>query len=108
MVTGLKGSKRVVRGGSWNNDARNLRAAFRNANAPDDRNENLGFRLARAHERVGRPVSDPIRVRSAGVGPVANSKGAPVCESRPRRARGLDGLQKLTGAPALGQARVGS
>jgi len=43
------GSNRVHRGGSWNNhDAQNLRAANRNANPPGDRNDNLGFRLARA------------------------------------------------------------
>jgi formylglycine-generating enzyme required for sulfatase activity len=35
----------VNRGGSWNNDARNLRSANRNNNSPDNRNNNLGFRL---------------------------------------------------------------
>jgi hypothetical protein len=38
----------VNRGGSWNNDAGNCRAANRNRNTPDNRNNNLGFRLARA------------------------------------------------------------
>ncbi|MEA3465676.1 MAG: hypothetical protein U9R29_06680 [Thermodesulfobacteriota bacterium] len=33
------------RGGSWNNNARNARAANRNRNRPDNRNNNLGFRL---------------------------------------------------------------
>jgi formylglycine-generating enzyme required for sulfatase activity len=37
---------RVVRGGSWNNNPQNLRAANRNRNTPDKRNNNLGFRLA--------------------------------------------------------------
>ncbi|WP_306296791.1 SUMF1/EgtB/PvdO family nonheme iron enzyme [Candidatus Entotheonella palauensis] len=37
----------MVRGGSWNNDAENLRAANRNRNAPEDRNDNLGFRCVR-------------------------------------------------------------
>jgi hypothetical protein len=36
----------VIRGGSWNNNPRNLRAANRNRNTPDNRNNNLGFRLA--------------------------------------------------------------
>jgi len=36
----------VNRGGSWNNDADNARAANRNDNDPDNRNDNLGFRLA--------------------------------------------------------------
>jgi len=38
---------RVVRGGSWNNNQRNVRAANRNRNHPDNRNDNLGFRCAR-------------------------------------------------------------
>lgn len=36
---------RVLRGGSWNNDARNTRAAYRNNNRPDNFNDNNGFRL---------------------------------------------------------------
>ena len=42
-----EGSERVVRGGSWNNYARFVRAAFRFRYAPDDRGYDLGFRLAR-------------------------------------------------------------
>ncbi|MBM3271399.1 MAG: hypothetical protein FJZ01_27500 [Candidatus Sericytochromatia bacterium] len=34
------------RGGSWNNDAQNARAANRNNNDPGNRNNNLGFRLS--------------------------------------------------------------
>ena len=41
------GSYRVNRGGSWNSNAQNERAANRNGNSPDNRNNNLGFRLAR-------------------------------------------------------------
>lgn len=52
------GSDRVLRGGSnwsgwhhWNDNARNWRSANRNSNDPDNRNNNLGFRvlLAPAH-----------------------------------------------------------
>jgi formylglycine-generating enzyme required for sulfatase activity len=39
------GSNRVIRGGSWNNDASNLRSANRNNN-PDNANNNIGFRVA--------------------------------------------------------------
>ncbi|MBK8174677.1 MAG: SUMF1/EgtB/PvdO family nonheme iron enzyme [Rhodospirillales bacterium] len=39
--------ERVNRGGSWNNNSRNLRSAIRNRNNPDNRNNNLGFRVAR-------------------------------------------------------------
>ncbi len=36
----------VCRGGSWNNNSRNCRVANRNRNNPDNRNNNLGFRVA--------------------------------------------------------------
>ncbi|MBQ7177785.1 MAG: hypothetical protein IJS08_10260 [Victivallales bacterium] len=36
------------RGGSWNNNARNCRVANRNSNEPENRNNNLGFRVALA------------------------------------------------------------
>ena len=35
----------VLRGGSWNNNPRNLRASNRNRNNPDNRNDNNGFRV---------------------------------------------------------------
>ncbi|MCK6529906.1 SUMF1/EgtB/PvdO family nonheme iron enzyme [Myxococcota bacterium] len=35
----------MVRGGSWNDDPRNLRCACRNRNDPRNRNDNLGFRV---------------------------------------------------------------
>ncbi|MBK7408735.1 MAG: SUMF1/EgtB/PvdO family nonheme iron enzyme [Saprospirales bacterium] len=42
----MEGSNRVLRGGSWNNDAENCRVANRNNNNnPDNRNNNNGFRL---------------------------------------------------------------
>ena len=41
------GSKRVLRGGAWGYTARYLRVAYRNGGNPDNRNHNLGFRLAR-------------------------------------------------------------
>ncbi|MCI5130665.1 MAG: hypothetical protein D3904_03895 [Candidatus Electrothrix sp. EH2] len=52
-IRGLsRGSNRVIRGGSWNNRPRNVRSANRNRNTPDNRNNNLGFRLVLpAHQR---------------------------------------------------------
>jgi hypothetical protein len=38
---------RVVRGGSWGDDARFLRSAYRNRDEPGDRDDGLGFRLER-------------------------------------------------------------
>jgi formylglycine-generating enzyme required for sulfatase activity len=36
----------VLRGGSFNNNAPNVRSAYRNNNQPDNRNNNNGFRVA--------------------------------------------------------------
>ncbi|NDD65557.1 MAG: hypothetical protein EBZ36_16515 [Acidobacteria bacterium] len=35
----------LVRGGSWNNNQDNARAAYRNNNHPANRNNNNGFRV---------------------------------------------------------------
>ncbi|NBR50068.1 hypothetical protein EBU02_14740 [bacterium] len=50
---GLDGtSNRRIRGGSWNNNADNATVANRdNNNNPDNRNNNIGFRLARSSGR---------------------------------------------------------
>lgn len=37
----------MLRGGGWNSNPHNTRAANRNRNPADNRNNNLGFRLAR-------------------------------------------------------------
>jgi hypothetical protein len=42
----LRGSNRVNRGGSWDNDAANCRTANRNTNDPTNRTNDNGFRLA--------------------------------------------------------------
>jgi len=49
---------RVLRGGSWINNGRNCRSAYRNHNDPSNRNNNIGFRLARAQYAVGMSVND--------------------------------------------------
>ena len=64
--TAPNGPGRVLRGGSWNNNARNCRAAYRNRNHPDNRNDNIGFRVvvaARALPKDNRALC-PESVRS--------------------------------------------
>ncbi|MFH1491492.1 MAG: SUMF1/EgtB/PvdO family nonheme iron enzyme [Pseudomonadota bacterium] len=51
----------MIRGGSWNNDAHNCRSAYRNNNEPDNRNNNVGFRLSSS-----RPRSDAACPRISG------------------------------------------
>ena len=45
---GTTGSNRVRRGGGWYSDANNARAATRHNNSPGNRNNSIGFRLARS------------------------------------------------------------
>lgn len=61
-------ARRVVRGGAWNDNQTNARAAYRDNNAPDNRNNNIGFRLARASSISGTAVTDR---RMNGVPPFA-------------------------------------
>ena len=61
-------SERVVRGGSWFNDADNLRASYRNRNHVWNRNNNLGFR--------------PCVVLCVGEHALQNAEGRP-CRKRP-------------------------
>jgi len=35
----------VLRGGAFNNNRQNVRCAYRNRNNPDNRNNNVGFRV---------------------------------------------------------------
>ncbi len=80
MGDGYKGENRVNRGGSWINDARNVRAAYRDHNEPGKRNDNLGFRLSQAHIPAGWPDPDPIVTPTVIPGVSANTKWAPACQ----------------------------
>lgn len=56
----MPGKTRVIRGGSWNNNPANVRAANRNRNSADNRNTNMGFRLclpAIRKDRVEKPFA---------------------------------------------------
>jgi formylglycine-generating enzyme required for sulfatase activity len=72
---GPKRPNRVVRGGSWNDHAQNVRAAYRNANHREDRNDNVGFRVARARAWAGGPGPDQVVIPSALLGRRKGSGG---------------------------------
>ncbi len=58
----ISGSNRVIRGGSWNNDARNCRSANRNNGDPGNANRNIGFRLLSTWQFArGKWFTDPFR-----------------------------------------------
>jgi formylglycine-generating enzyme required for sulfatase activity len=52
----VNGSNRIIRGGSWNNNANNLQVGNVNNNNPDNRNNNNGFRPASTGACMGIPV----------------------------------------------------
>jgi formylglycine-generating enzyme required for sulfatase activity len=51
-LTGGKKMERVIRGGSWVNDASYCRSAFRTGNAIDYKNYSIGFRVAISGSRI--------------------------------------------------------
>ena len=66
----IAGDNRVLRGGSWNNNGRNVRSANRNRNEPGNRNDNIGFRLALGPGEQGlspavKPALDQMTLLSA-------------------------------------------
>jgi len=55
----------VLRGGGWNNNARNCRAAYRNTIDPDNDWNNTGLRLSAAQVCHSSGGSDPVSELSA-------------------------------------------
>jgi len=59
LVRGQADGTRVLRGGAFNNNENNARCAYRNNNQPDERNNNIGFRLVVAHDFPCMPEMPP-------------------------------------------------
>jgi len=57
--------RHIVRGGSWNNNSRNARCAYRNRNVPDNFNNNVGFRLL-SHDAESSPVNLVFHLKRDG------------------------------------------
>ncbi|MFN0315380.1 MAG: SUMF1/EgtB/PvdO family nonheme iron enzyme [Burkholderiales bacterium] len=72
-------SRRVNRGGSWNNKPANVRSAKRNRNEPSKRNNNLGFRVASTLRCQSCSVQGPSGCASKRPTPVMVSAGAGGC-----------------------------
>jgi hypothetical protein len=67
----------VLRGGSWINNARNCRSAYRNRNHPEERNDNIGFRLVSLSFGLALP---PRRLASAPGIPMFTDVGSVASE----------------------------
>jgi formylglycine-generating enzyme required for sulfatase activity len=68
------GSRRVIRGGGWSSYAGYVRVALRDAYAPDDRYDDLGFRLARG-QAPGRGAEPEPRSGAPGLGRATERPG---------------------------------
>jgi formylglycine-generating enzyme required for sulfatase activity len=119
-----RGSARVVRGGSWDLNARLLRAACRSWNAPDDRYDYLGFRCARVQDQAepASPREDDGAERRSSTGsgatvsvwigpggdePQALRGSASLVLESDRETLELERITKPTWASAIGRDRWG-
>jgi hypothetical protein len=91
---------RVIRGGSWNNNARWARSANRNRNEPGNRNNNLGFRFARARGEIGRSASTRSLSCPAAIRPGRKGKGPDRASSREGFPRERSVRLPLSGGPS--------
>ena len=76
------GERRVVRGGGWDGAARSLRSAYRDPDAPGDRNIRIGFRLA-----LGPESGQTGAGQSAGGGTGLPAQGVSGSERKARAVR---------------------
>jgi hypothetical protein len=62
----------LLRGGSWNNNPRNCRSAYRNHNQPDNANNNVGFRVVclPQHPSPSEPLEGIQRAHLKGPDPL--------------------------------------
>jgi hypothetical protein len=78
---------RVLRGGAWNNESDNLRAANRNNDNPDNRDNNIGFRLVCAGVFVRKVLlpagSQTGEIRRAQTARAVSAKKPPTAHSTP-------------------------
>ena len=90
--------RRVVRGGSWNNNQVDARAAYRNFNNPAERNNNLGFRVV-CSSHILKPPSTAQVVDLSRALPPTGPAGASGIGRRPRFAARGEGLKMAQVSP---------
>ncbi len=89
---------RVVRGGAWNNNQDNARADYRNDNNPDNRNNNIGFRVVcSSHIRLQPFDLKKVPACPQGYGSGDAEEGWWMARARPVRTPPV-----ATGVPASG------
>ncbi len=71
---GPRPCSRVLRGGTFNNHASNVRCAYRNHNGPANRNNNVGFRPASTSRQIAVICQARIRRRLFSSGACRNAK----------------------------------
>jgi len=111
-LRGRTGSHRVLRGGSFNNNERNVRCARRNRNNPNNRNRNNGFRVVLAHNFLSLPEmpgGDRFLAEAAPYGAMKAGAVRPWPRLEPSPPSPLpnlgEGRGKRVGAGRIGQAR---
>ena len=89
-----EGTRRVNRGGAWNDFAKNMRSAYRAATPQENNSFNLGFRLARGAVKIG-TVSTIAEQKKSG----SNSKMLIAYFSWSGNTQGIaEEIRKQTGA----------
>ena len=68
---------RVIRSGSWNNNACNCSSAFRSYTAFDNRSNGIGFRVALVYKDMSIPLADDVRLDMIWVKPGTFIMGSP-------------------------------
>ena len=91
----------LLRGGSWNNNPRNCRSAYRNNNHPDNRNNNIGFRVCCLPQHPS--TSEPLEVIPTGAQEGSRPAPAiggvvPLIRTAPKGAPAAHGLAIGTGS----------
>lgn len=93
---------RVVRGGSWNNDnPDNFRAANRNNNHPDNRNDNNGFRCVGVGEASLRALDRGPMPGGTPLPGLCQEDTSPTAVPAPVSSTGKDAARAVGGKPVM-------